>query len=82
MKQRSWRINEQGPDGEEVSHEEQQHQADIESKNMAAKQQKATESRKEVQRVSRSTRRKPSHSRSIMRWLRHEKQRFVFSRNQ
>ena len=27
-------------DGEEVSHEEQQHQADIESKNMAAKQQK------------------------------------------
>ena len=52
MKQRSWRINEQGPDGEEVSHEEQQYQADIESKNMAAKQQKATESRKEVQKVS------------------------------
>ena len=52
MKQRSWRINEQGPDGEEVSHEEQQHQADIESKNMAAKQQKATESRKQVQKVS------------------------------
>ena len=29
-----------------------QHQADIESKNVAAKQQKATESRKEVQKVS------------------------------
>ena len=52
MKQRSWKINEQGPDGEEVSHEEQQYQADIESKEMAAKQQKATESRKEVQMVS------------------------------
>ncbi len=36
MKQRSCRINEQGSDGEEMSHEEQQHQADIESKNMAA----------------------------------------------
>ena len=45
-------MNEQGSDGEEVSHEEQQHRADIESKNMAAKQQKATESRKEVQKVS------------------------------
>ena len=52
MKQRSWRINEQGPHGEEVPHEEQQYQADIESKHMAAKQQKATESRKEVQKVS------------------------------
>ena len=52
MKQRSCRINEQGSDGEEVSHEEQQHQTDIASKNMAAKQQKATESRKEVQKVS------------------------------
>ena len=29
MKQRSYKINEQGSDGEEVSHEEQQHQADI-----------------------------------------------------
>ena len=37
MKQRSFKINEQGSHGEEVSHEEQ-HQADIESKNMAAKQ--------------------------------------------
>ena len=32
MKQRSCKINEQGSDGEEVSHEEQQHQADFESK--------------------------------------------------
>ena len=31
------KINEQGSDGEEVSHEEQQHQADIESKNRVAK---------------------------------------------
>ena len=52
MKQRSCRINEQGSDGAEVSHEEQQHQADIKSKNMVAKQQNATESRKEVQKVS------------------------------
>ena len=29
---RSYKINEQGSEGEEVSHEEQQHQADIESK--------------------------------------------------
>ena len=40
MKQWSCRINEQGSDGEEVSHEDLQHQADIESKNMAANQQK------------------------------------------
>ena len=52
MKQRSCRTNEQGSDGQEVSHEEQQYQAVIESKNVAAKQQKATESRKEVQKVS------------------------------
>ena len=32
MKQKSYKINEQGSDGEEISHEEQQHQADIESK--------------------------------------------------
>ena len=38
-KQKSYKINEQGSDGEEVSHEEQQHQADIVSKNMAAEQQ-------------------------------------------
>ena len=40
MKQRSRRINEQGSDGEDVSQEDQQHQAVIESKNMAANQQK------------------------------------------
>ena len=40
MRQRSCRINEQGPDGEEMSREEQQHQAVIESGNMVAKQQK------------------------------------------
>ena len=38
MKRRSFKINEQGSDGEEVSDEEQ-HQADIESENMAVKQQ-------------------------------------------
>ena len=32
MKQKSYKINEQGSDGEEISNEEQQHQADIESK--------------------------------------------------
>ena len=32
MKQRSYKINEQGSDCEEVSHEEQQHQVGIESK--------------------------------------------------
>ena len=52
MRQRTCRINEQGSDGDDVSHEEQQHQADIESKNIATKKQKATESRKEVQKVS------------------------------
>ena len=40
MKQWSCRINEQGSDGEEVSHEDYQHRADIASKNMAANQQK------------------------------------------
>ena len=39
MERRSYKINEQGSESDEVSHEEQQHQADIESKNMAAKQQ-------------------------------------------
>ena len=32
MKQRSYKISEQGSDGDEASHEEQQHQTDIESK--------------------------------------------------
>ena len=40
MKQWSRRINEQGSDGEDVSQVDQQHQAIIESKNMAANQQK------------------------------------------
>ena len=40
MKPSSRRINEQGSDGEDVSQEDSQHQAVIESKNMAANQQK------------------------------------------
>ena len=40
MKQWSRRITEQGSDGEEVSQVDQQHQEIIESKNMAANQQK------------------------------------------
>ena len=40
MKQWSRRINEQDSDGEDVSQEDSQHQAVIESKNMAANQQK------------------------------------------
>ena len=40
MKQWSCRINEQGSDGEDVSQEDEQHQADTESKNMTVNQQK------------------------------------------
>ena len=46
---RSYKINEQGSDGEEVPHEEQQHQADIESKNMAAKQQEVQQTTHQIQ---------------------------------
>ena len=43
-------MNEQGSDGEEVAHEEQQqHQADIESKNMAAKQQEVQQTVHQIQ---------------------------------
>ena len=40
MKQWSCRINEQGSDGEDVSQEDYQHQADTESENMTVNQQK------------------------------------------
>ena len=46
---RSHKINEQGSDGEEVSHDEQQHQTDIESKNMAAKQQEEQQTAHQIQ---------------------------------
>ena len=49
MKQRSYKINDQVSDGEDVSHEEQQRQADIESKNMAAKQQEVQQTTHQIQ---------------------------------
>ena len=48
MKQRSFKINEQGSDGEEASHEEH-HQADIGSENMSAKQQKMQQNTRHIQ---------------------------------
>ena len=51
MKQWSCRINEQGSDGEDVSQEDQQHQADTESKNMTVNQQKEGKSTLESQTV-------------------------------
>ena len=49
MKQRSRKINEQGSDGEEVSHEEHYHREFIESKNVAAKQQEAQQTTHQIQ---------------------------------
>ena len=48
-KQSNYKINEQGSDGEEVSHEEQQLQPNIESKNMAAKQQEVQQTTHQIE---------------------------------
>ena len=45
---RSCTFNEQGSDGEEGSHEEQQRQADAEAKNMAAKQQQVQQTEHQI----------------------------------